>query len=154
MKNVTYFGNWSSGCSGAEPKKAMQVLGGEQWYSVYEEMNARNVVVVGGNSQTVGASGGYVLGGGHSANSARNGLSVDNILEIDIVIANGTLLTTNECSNTDLFWALRGGGGGSWGVVTRMVHRANEPAESYMKVDKTIMANNLLCRIAGRDCAT
>ena len=50
MKNVTYFENWTSGCEGAETTKAIQVLGGNQWHEVYEEMTARNVVVVGGNS--------------------------------------------------------------------------------------------------------
>ena len=86
-----------------------------------------NVVVVGGNAQSVGAGGGYTIGGGHSSNSPLHGLAVDNLLEVDIVIADGSLLTTNACTNSDLFWALRGGGGGSWGVVTRMVYKAHEP---------------------------
>ena len=62
------------------------------------------------------------------------GLAVDNILEVDVVIANGTLLKANKCTNEDLFWALRGGGGGTFGVVTRMVHKAHEEASNYFGV--------------------
>ena len=47
------------------------------------------------------------------------------------MIANGTLLTTNACNNPDLFWALKGGGGGTFGIVTRMVHKAHDKVENY-----------------------
>ena len=53
------------------------------------------------------------------------------MLEVDVVIADGTLLTANACTNTDLFWALRGGGGGTFGIVTRMVHKAHDKVENY-----------------------
>ena len=59
------------------------------------------------------------------------GLTADNILEIDVVTANGTLLTVNECENSDLFWALRGGGGGTFGIVTRMVHKVRDPPSNF-----------------------
>ena len=131
MKNVTYMENWQSSCEGAEPQRAMQVLGGDQWRDVYTLMDEKNVVVVGGNAQTVGAAGGYSLGGGHSALGSLYGLAVDNILEVDVVIADGSLLTANKCNNEDLFWALRGGGGGTFGIVTRMVHKAHDPAPTY-----------------------
>ena len=131
MKDVTYMESWTSTCAESEPQKAMQSLGGDQWTEIYTLMTKENVVVVGGNAQTVGASGGYFLGGGHSANSPLHGLAVDNLLEADIVIADGTLLTVNACTNQDLFWAMRGGGGGSWGVVTRTVYKAHEPESNY-----------------------
>ena len=54
------------------------------------------------------------------------GLAVDNLLEADIVIADGRLLTINRCKNSDLFWAIRGGGGGTYGIVTRAVYKAHE----------------------------
>jgi FAD/FMN-containing dehydrogenase len=132
MKNVTYIENWTSSCdSTTPPQKAMQVLGGEQWHDVYLVADANNVVVVGGNAQTVGAAGGYTTGGGHSSNSPLHGLAVDNMLEADVVIADGTLLRTNACENSDMFWALRGGGGGSWGVITRVVYKAHEQESNY-----------------------
>ena len=116
----------------------MEVLGGDQWIEVYAKMTEVGVVVVGGQAHTVGAAGGYTLGGGHSLNAIRHGLAVDNILEVDIVIADGTLVTANRCSNTDLFFACRGGGGGTFGVVTRIVYKAHDPAPNYFRFNANL----------------
>ena len=94
-------------------------------------MHRQNLVVVGGNAQSVSASGGFLSGGGHSVHSPLHGLAVDNLLEADIVIADGTHLTTNACTNDDLFWAIKGGGGGTWGVLTRVVYKAHEKGQNY-----------------------
>lgn len=72
----------------------------------------------------VGAAGGWLQGGGHSSLSPRYGLGVDNVLEIEIVTADGILRTVNEYNSPDLFWALRGGGGGTWGVITKATYKA------------------------------
>ena len=135
LKNVTYIEDWMpSECETPEPpRKVMEVLGGNQWGEVYELMTEKEVVVVGGGALTVGAAGGYLQGGGHSANSPKLGLAVDNLLEADIVIADGTLLTINKCWHTDLFWAIRGGGGGTFGIVTRAVYKAHEKESNYFK---------------------
>ena len=68
--------------------------------------------------------GGWLQGGGHGTLSPRYGLGVDNVLEIEIVTADGQLRTVNAYSSPDLFWALRGGGGGTWGVVTQATFKA------------------------------
>ena len=60
MKEVTYFDNFKPDGCDVDGHKAMQVLGGNQWAEVYKEADKQNVIVVGGNAQTVGASGGYV----------------------------------------------------------------------------------------------
>lgn len=52
-------------------------------------------------------------------------MGVDNIVEANIVIANGTLLTVNSEQNSDLYWALRGGGGGNWGVISSITLRTH-----------------------------
>ena len=70
---------------------------------------------------------------------------MDNLLEMDVVIADGKLVTANNCSNADLFWALRGGGGGTFGVVTRAVYKAHDPAPNYFKVGGTIIGNCTDC---------
>jgi len=72
---------------------------------------------------SVGAAGGWIMGGGHSAFSAKYGLGVDNALQFTIVKADGDHVIANAHSNPDLFWALRGGGAGSWGVVTSVTYR-------------------------------
>ena len=123
----------------------MQVLGGDQWVDVYALMTEVGVVVVGGNAQTVGAAGGYLAGGGHGALTAKHGLAVDNLLEVDIVIADGTLLTVNKCWFPDLFWAVRGGGGGTFGIVTRAVYKAHEPSENYLKFGGVLFGNQTAC---------
>jgi FAD/FMN-containing dehydrogenase len=117
-------------------------------------MTKQGVVVVGGAALTVGAAGGYSLSGGHGALSPMYGLAVDNILEVDVVIADGTLLTANECTNTDLFWALRGGGGGTFGVVTRMVHKAHDSPSNFCGVKLGIGAKGEACKLANVDCGT
>ena len=119
----------------------MEVLGGNQWGEVYELMTEKEVVVVGGGALTVGAAGGFLQGGGHSANSPKLGLAVDNLLEADIVIADGTLLTINKCWHTDLFWAIRGGGGGTFGIVTRAVYKAHEKEPNYFRFAATLLGN-------------
>ena len=64
--------------------------------------------------------------------SRLRGLGIDNVLAYKVVLANGTLVTADACTNSDLFWALRGGGGGTWGVVTAIWCRfTSEARESH-----------------------
>lgn len=65
-------------------------------------------------------SGGVTLGGGYGHFSRLYGLASDNLVELEMVDANGELLVINDHQHADLFWALRGGGGGSFGIVTKM----------------------------------
>lgn len=71
-----------------------------------------------GYIQTVGVMGGYIQGGGHSPLSSIYGIAADNILSMNIVLASGEFITASPTNNTSLFWALRGGGGSTFGVVT------------------------------------
>ncbi|KAF7364665.1 FAD-binding domain-containing protein [Mycena venus] len=80
-------------------------------------------VAVGPPVATLCPAGGYFQGAGHSSISPLLGLGADNVLEIQIVIASGALLKVNNISNPDLFWALRGGGAGSWGVIISVTVR-------------------------------
>ncbi|KAH8928568.1 FAD-binding domain-containing protein [Atractiella rhizophila] len=90
---------------------AVTVGAGVQFTELYQAANQEGVVVVGGGCDSVSVSG-YTLGGGHSRYSPALGLAVDQVLEFTIVTAAGTLLTVNERSNTELWWAVRGGGAG------------------------------------------
>ncbi|KAL1918548.1 uncharacterized protein VTP21DRAFT_3208 [Calcarisporiella thermophila] len=118
FRNITFHDQFTpENCKNFEPHSAITVEAGVQFGDVYRAAGERGLVVVGGSSQTVGAAGAYVQGGGHSAISPLHGLGSDNVLEYKVVTADGKLRTANSCQNKDLFWALRGGGGGTFGVV-------------------------------------
>ncbi|KAI0778209.1 FAD-binding domain-containing protein [Trametes elegans] len=132
MKNITVHDNFSPvGAQVSETHDQAITLGaGVQWQEAYEAVNARNRVLVGGQSAggTVGAASGWVLGGGHSMLSPAFGLDaqcpegVDNVLEFTMISSDGTRHVANAHENTDLFFALRGGGGGTYGIVTSVTY--------------------------------
>ena len=76
-----------------------------------------------GWASTVGVVG-WAIGGGHGPFSPSKGLGVDQILEIDIVLSNGTLVTANQFRNSDILFAVRGGGGSTWGIITHITYKA------------------------------
>ncbi|MCJ1395132.1 hypothetical protein MMC18_008013 [Xylographa bjoerkii] len=79
--------------------------------------------VVGGTYPTVGIAGGYSLGGGHSLLSSSYGMGSDNVLEWEVVTMDGSHLVAIPNQNSDLYWALSGGGGGTFAVVLSMTAR-------------------------------
>ncbi|RYP64882.1 hypothetical protein DL771_008559 [Monosporascus sp. 5C6A] len=79
-----------------------------------------------GSCPTVGLVGGYTQGGGHSLLSGLYGLAADNVLEWEVVTAEGKLITATPSQNGDMYWALSGGGGGTYGVVLSMTTRLFE----------------------------
>lgn len=66
---------------------------------------------------SVGASGGWLQGGGHGVLGPTYGLGVDNVVQMTALLPNGSVITANRCQNQDLFFAFRGGGGGTFGIV-------------------------------------
>ncbi len=80
--------------------------------------------VIVGNGPSVGVAGGYIQGGGQSQLSSKFGLAADNALEYELVDASGKLLVANRETNADLYWALSGGGGGTYGVVLSVTVKA------------------------------
>lgn len=111
-------------CAGDTPVAAVSAGPGDSYGDLYALLDPA-AIVVGGSARTVSAAGGHILGGGHSFVSPHYGLAADNLLAVDAVLANGTLVRASACENTDLFWALRGGGGGSFAVVTSVTHRVH-----------------------------
>lgn len=107
---------------------AIKLGAGVQGYDVFDATKDKGLVVVGGECPTVGISGGYTQGGGHSALSTAFGLSADNVLEWEAITADGELVTASRTQNTDLYWALSGGGGGNYAVVLSMTVKTHPDA--------------------------
>ena len=113
--------------SGLEHIGSLKIAAGMQWGEVYAYAAEHNFTVVGGGDPNVGI-GGWILGGGHSPVSSLFGLGADQILEMEVVTADGEYRVINEASYPDLFWALRGGGGSTFAVmlsVTVKVYPSN-----------------------------
>lgn len=79
-----------------------------------------------------------MAGGGHGIFSPRFGLGVDNVIQMKVVLPNGTFVTTNRCQNQDIFFALRGGGGGTFGVVTETTAALHKDQEFTVSSPKTL----------------
>ncbi len=129
------------GCDGhAAPTRAVSVGAGAIWSQVYDAVTTRGGgYVQGGGCMTVGVAG-LVQSGGFGSFSKAHGLSAGSLLEAEVVTADGRVLTANACTHPDLFWALKGGGGGSFGIVTRLTLRVHPLPERFGAVNFTVRA--------------
>lgn len=97
-------------------------------HEILEAAHARGLSVVTGECATVGLAGGFTQGGGHSALSTAFGLGADQTLAFHVVTADGRSVTATPSRNADLYWALSGGGGGTFGVVVGLTVRVHAAA--------------------------
>ncbi|OJJ01862.1 hypothetical protein ASPVEDRAFT_887269 [Aspergillus versicolor CBS 583.65] len=108
----------ASNCPAANGKHIGEMGAGAQAGDVYAYFQKFNMDVTGGNEGSVGLAGGFGQGGGHGVFGPSYGLMVDNAVEFDVVTADGKFRTINQCNDPDLFWAMRGGGGGTYAILT------------------------------------
>ncbi|QYA27055.1 FAD-binding oxidoreductase [Gramella sp. MT6] len=102
----------------------VRVGGGNLWGEVDHATHVYGLVVPAGVISTTGV-GGLTLGGGVGYLSRKFGLTIDNLLEVDMVLADGSIVSANKSQNEDLFWAVRGGGG-NFGIVTSFLFQAHK----------------------------
>ncbi|GAP85609.1 putative FAD FMN-containing isoamyl alcohol oxidase [Rosellinia necatrix] len=117
IQTITYNGASYNGV-------ALKLGAGVRAIDAYTFASSHGLQVVGGNCPTVGLAGGYSQGGGHGPMASKHGLGADQVLEVEIITADGKLLVANSVMNSDLFWAVRGGGGGTFGIVVSMTVKA------------------------------
>lgn len=126
----------------AAPVPAVSAQAGAMWIDLYHAVTTLGGrYVQGGGCTDVGVAG-LVQSGGFGSFSKKFGTAAAHLLEAEIVTADGQVRTVNACSQPDLFWALKGGGGGSWGVVTRVTLRTHELPKFFGSVWGRIKAND------------
>jgi FAD/FMN-containing dehydrogenase len=117
------------GCKTA-PQPAVTLASGVIWMHAYDAVTTKaGQYVQGGGCTTVGVAG-LVQSGGFGSFSKHYGSAACGLLEAELVTADGKIRIANACTNSDLFWAMKGGGGGSFGAVTRITLRVRELPET------------------------
>ncbi|KAJ5314115.1 histone-lysine n-methyltransferase suv9 [Penicillium atrosanguineum] len=106
--------------------KSAKLGAGVQGIEAYRAADAHGLRILSGACPSVGIAGGYSQGGGHSMLSSRYGLGADQVLEWEVIDGTGRFLVATREQNSDLYWALSGGGGGTYGVVWSMTSKAHQ----------------------------
>lgn len=112
-----------------EVKHHVRIGGGAKWGDVASILYQHGLAISSGDTKSVGV-GGLTLGGGIGWMVRKWGLALDSLIGAEIVTADGNILHINESENTDLFWAIRGGGG-NFGIVTNFEFKAHQLNDVY-----------------------
>ena len=115
--------------------KALRMRAGTQLRDAFQAAHDHGLVVVGGTCPSVGIVGGYTQGGGHGLTVSALGLAADQALEWELMTPGGEIVMASPVVNPDLYWALGGGGGGTFGAVIALTVKAYP--------DRTTAAANL-----------
>jgi FAD/FMN-containing dehydrogenase len=131
----------AQGCAAQQPPQPAVTVGpGAIWMHTYNAVTTKGGrYVQGGGCGTVGVAG-LVQAGGFGSFSKNFGTAAAGLLEAEIVTADGEVRLANACTNPDLYWGLKGGGGGSLGVVTRLTLKTHDLPSYFGAVSATIHA--------------
>ena len=144
MKKIELHYNFlATGCETKQaPQPAVTIEAGAMWMQTYNAVTTKGGrYVQGGGCATVGVAG-LIQSGGFGSFSKNYGLAAAALLQAEIVTADGTVKIVNAVKNPDLFWALKGGGGGSFGVVTKLTLRTRELPQNFGAVFGSIKARD------------
>lgn len=131
------------GCDGKQrPQRAVTCGAGAIWMQAYDAVTTKGgAYVQGGGCTTVGVAG-LVQSGGFGSFSKHYGTAAAGLLEAEVVTADGKVRIANACTNADLFWALKGGGGGTFGAVSKVTLRVREIGEWWGAALLTVKASS------------
>jgi FAD/FMN-containing dehydrogenase len=144
MNDVTLHDAFTpKGCEGVtEPVPAVTMGAGAMWIDAYDAVTTKaGRYVQGGGCTTVGVAG-HIQSGGFGSCSKGFGTAAAHLLEAEVVTADGVARIVNARNDPELFWALKGGGGGSLGVVTRVTVRTHDLPEQFGYVGGRIKASS------------
>lgn len=124
------------------PQPAVTIEAGAVWMHVYDAVTSKaGRYVQGGGCATVGVAG-LIQSGGFGSFSKNFGTAAGGLLEAEIVTADGVVRIANACTNPELFWGIKGGGGGSLGVVTSLTLRMRELPALFGGAGLTVKASS------------
>jgi FAD/FMN-containing dehydrogenase len=142
LNAISVHDSFTAGGSTAPPVPAVSLGAGCIWLHAYQAVTGGGGrYVQGGGCTTVGVAG-LILGGGFGSFSKAYGLAAASLLEAEIVTADGVVRTVNEARDPDLFWALKGGGGGTFGVVTRLTLATHPLPGRFGSLSLTLQARS------------
>jgi FAD/FMN-containing dehydrogenase len=142
LRDIALHDGFTPQGSSAAPVPAVSVGAGCLWVDVYDAVTTKaGRYVQGGGCTTVGVAG-LVQGGGFGSFSKGFGLAAASLLEAEIVTADGAVHVVNAGQEPDLFWALKGGGGGTFGVVTRLTLKTHDLPQTFGAVRWSIKASS------------
>ncbi|KAK8139011.1 FAD-binding domain-containing protein [Apiospora sp. TS-2023a] len=132
MKETQYIPSYTTGSGSGSNESYTGIAarfgtGVEAWEVSNFAAAHGGITIVSPGGNTVGGVGGWVGGGGHSVVSSTFGLGADQVLSLGVVTADGRYVTADPFTNPDLFFALRGGGGATYGIIISAVHKAHPP---------------------------
>ena len=142
MDEVTVHDAFVPAGSNAAPVPAVSAGAGCMWLHTYQAVTTgAGRYVQGGGCTTVGVAG-LIQGGGFGSYSKAHGLAAASLLEAEVVTADGRIHVVNHACEPDLFWALKGGGGGTFGIVTRITLATHVLPETFGAVQLKIQAHS------------
>ena len=141
MDAVTVHDAFTPQGSDAAPVPAISVGAGCMWLKAYQAATGAGRYVQGGGCTTVGVAG-LVQGGGFGSFSKTYGTAAASLLEAEVVTADGAIRVVNAAREPDLFWALKGGGGGTFGIVTHLTLATHPLPTTFGSVHLTLRARS------------
>jgi FAD/FMN-containing dehydrogenase len=129
------------GCK-STPQRAVTLGSGAIWMQAYNAVTTKaGAYVQGGGCTTVGVAG-LIQSGGFGSFSKHYGMAAAGLLEAEVVTADGQVRIANACTNSDLFWALKGGGGGTFGAISKLTLRVRDLPELAGGASFTVKASS------------